>query len=388
MIRRIPTVLMRGGTSRGLFFHDRDLPREPELVEQMILAAYGSPDPFRRQTDGVGGGTSQTSKVAIIRPAEREGFDVVYRFGQVAIDRPEVDFRGNCGNLSAAVGPFAVDEGLVPAVEPVTRVRIHQKNTNTLIEAEVPVRDGRFLEAGDFTIDGVPFLGSRIRLHFVRPEGAVTAALFPTGTRKDRFTLPDGKTIAATCLDAANPFVFVRADALGLTGTEIEAFETDADLREALEAVRRQAAVAMGIAPSLAEAARLNQAVPKIAVVAPPAAYRAVNGREVAAEEITLVARMMSMGALHRAYAVSGAIATAGAARIPGTVVSEVAGLAVQEPARVVIGHPSGRIETEAKIAEKDGGIVYEEGIVGRTARRLMEGFVLVPERIFAENRP
>lgn len=387
MAERIPSVLMRGGTSRGLFFHERDLPRDEKLRERVILAAYGSPDPFRRQTDGVGGGTSQTSKVAIIRPAEREGYDVVYRFGQVAIDRPEVDFRGNCGNLSAAVGPFAVDEGLIPAAEPVTRVRIHQENTNTLIVAEVPVREGRFLEAGDFTIDGVPFPGSRIRLHFVRPEGAVTRRLFPTGSRQDRFTLPGGKTVAVTCLDAANPFVFVRADALGLAGTEIEAFDGPG-LRETLEALRRQAAVAMGIAPSAAEAARLNQAVPKIAVVGPPADYRAVNGHEVEAGEITLVARMMSMGALHRAYAVSGAIATAGAARIPGTVVSEIARLSAAEPARVVIGHPSGRIEAEAKIAEQEGGIVYEEGIVGRTARRLMEGFVLVPERILTEGRP
>lgn len=386
MAERIPSVLMRGGTSRGLFFHARDLPRDENLRERIILAAYGSPDPFRRQTDGVGGGTSQTSKVAIIRPADTGGYDVVYRFGQVAIDRPEVDFRGNCGNLSAAVGPFAVDEGLVPAAEPVTRVRIHQENTNTLIVAEVPVRNGRFLEAGDFTIDGVPFPGSRIRLHFVRPEGAVTRRLFPTGSRRDRLTLPGGKTIAVTCLDAANPFVFVRADALGLEGTEIEAFD-GSGLRETLEALRRQAAVAMGIAPSPAEAARLNQSVPKIAVVGPPAAYRAVHGREVEAGALTLVARMMSMGALHRAYAVSGAIATAGAARIPGTVVSEVARLSATEPARVVIGHPSGRIEAEAKIAENEGGIVYEEGVVGRTARRLMEGFVLVPERILAEGR-
>lgn len=388
MVKRIPSVLMRGGTSRGLFFHQRDLPGDAAFVERLLLAVYGSPDPFRRQTDGVGGGTSQTSKTAIIRPAATAGYDVVYRFGQVAIDRPEVDFRGNCGNLSAAVGPFAVDEGLVPAVEPITRVRIHQENTDTLIVAEVPVRDGRFLETGDFTIDGIPFPGSRIRLHFVRPEGAVTKALFPTGARQDRFTLPGGKTIAATCLDAANPFVFVRADALGLAGAEIDPFERSAALREALEAVRRQAAVAMGIAPSLAEAARLNQAVPKVAAVGPPADYVAVNGRPVDAGGITLVARMMSMGFLHRAYAVSGAIATAGAARIPGTVVSEVARVAAEEPARVVIGHPSGRIEVEARVAETGSGIVYEEGVVGRTARRLMEGFVLVPERLVAEGRP
>ena len=383
MQRRIPAVLMRGGTSKGLFFHEKDLPPDPRRRDRAILAAYGSPDPYKRQIDGVGGALSVTSKVAVIGPSPAPDYDVVYHFGQVSIDRPIVDVKGNCGNISSAVGPFAVDEGLVTAVEPVTRVRIHQKNTNKLIVAEVPVKDGKFNEEGDYAIDGVPGTGSRILLRFVDPAGAVTGKLFPTGNRRDRFDIPGRGAVEVTCIDAANPFVFVPAAALGLSGTETEELERRAEIKSLLEAIRCRAAVRLGITASEEEAARRSQAVPKVAVVAAPATYAALNGRMVEAREVDLLARMMSMGTLHRSYAVSGAVATAGAAMIPGTVVGEL----VREEARgrelLHIGHPGGVIDVGAVIEPRAGEHIYREAVLERTARRLMEGHVLVPGRCF-----
>ena len=383
MQRSIPAVLMRGGTSKGLFFHKRDLPSDPAVRDRVILAAYGSPDPYRRQIDGVGGAVSVTSKTAVVGPSPSPGYDVTYRFGQVSIDRPIVDVRGNCGNMSAAVGPFAVDEGLVAAVEPVTRVRIHQQNTDKLIVAEVPVKNGRFDETGDYAIDGVPGTGSRILLRFVDPAGAVTGKLFPTGSRVDRFDLPGVGAVEVTCIDAANPFVFVRAASIGLSGTEIEEIERRADVKAALEAIRCRAAVQLGITASEEEATRRSQAVPKVALVAAPAPYPATGGRAVEARELDLLARMMSMGTLHRSYAVSGAVATAGAAMIPGTVVHDLlpGGACGRELLR--IGHPGGVIDVGAVVEIDAGEAVYREAVLGRTARRLMEGRVLVPERYF-----
>jgi 2-methylaconitate cis-trans-isomerase PrpF len=383
MQKRIPAVLMRGGTSKGLFFHEKDLPPELGLRDQVILAAYGSPDPYRRQIDGVGGALSVTSKVAIISPSPSPDYDVVYNFGQVSIDRPIVDIKGNCGNMSSAVGPFAVDEGLVKAVEPVTCVRIHQKNTNTLIVAEVPVKDGKFNETGDYAIDGIPGTGSRILLRFVDPAGAVTGKLFPTGNRRDRFDIPALGAVDVSCIDAANPFVFVHAESLGLSGTETEEIENRAEIKSLLEAIRCQAAVKLGITATKEEATRRSQAIPKVAVVAASKAYTALNGRTVAAHEADLLARMMSMGTLHRSYAVSGAVATAGAAMIPGTVVNDLLTETARGKDLLRIGHPGGIIEVGAVIESRAGEFIYREAVLGRTARRLMEGNVLVPESCF-----
>ncbi len=381
MQKRIPAVLMRGGTSKGLFFHERDLPPDPEDRDRVILAAYGSPDPYRRQIDGIGGALSVTSKVAVISPSPSPDYDVVYRFGQVSIDRPIVDYKGNCGNMSAAVGPFAVDEGLVAAVEPVTRVRIHQKNTNKLIVADVPVRQGKFDPTGSYAIDGVPGAGSRVLLRFVDPAGAVTGKLFPTGNPRDRFDLPGQGTVEVSCVDAANPFVFVRAESLGLNGTETEEIERSAEIKSWLEAVRCRAAVVLGITATEEEATRRSQAVPKVAMVAAPRPYPALNGRMIASSDVDLLSRMMSMGALHRTYAVSGAVATAGAAMIPGTIVSELLSENARGRDLLRIGHPGGVIEVGAAIETRDCELYYREALLGRTARRLMEGSVLVPER-------
>jgi 2-methylaconitate cis-trans-isomerase PrpF len=381
MQNRIPAVLMRGGTSKGLFFHANHLPSDPNARDAMLLAAYGSPDPNRRQIDGVGGAVSTTSKVAIISPSASPDYDVVYNFGQVSIDRPLVDFKGNCGNISSAVGPFAVDEGLIAATEPITRVRIHQINTDKLIVAEVPVKDGRFDEAGDYEIAGVPGSGSKIILRFSDPGGSLTGKLFPTGNVKDNLDVPGMDNIELTIIDAANPVVLVPAAALDLEGTEIEKIDTDETIKAYLERIRSAVAVKIGLAQTIEEATQRSQAVPKIAWVSAPKSYQTLGGKAVDVAEIDLVARMMSMGTLHKSYAVSGAVATAGAAAIPGTVVHDLMSPEAGKKEIMRLGHPGGIIEVGAVVEEAEGVFNYKEAILGRTARRLMEGHVLVPEK-------
>jgi methylitaconate Delta-isomerase len=383
MQKRIPAVLMRGGTSKGLFFHENHLPSDPAQRDRIILAAYGSPDPNRRQIDGLGGAVSTTSKVAIISRSEAADYDVVYNFGQVAIDRPIVDYRVNCGNISSAVGPFAVDEGLVKAVEPITRVRIHQKNTDKLIIAEVPVKNGRFDEAGDYAIDGVPGTHSRILLRFADPGGSVTGKLLPTGQPQDQMEVPGIGRVAFSFIDAANPFVLVRASDIGLAGTEIEEIDTGEQIKATLEYIRCRAAVMTGMVRDDKEAAR-SQAVPKIGIVAEPKAYQTIGGRPIMPADIDLTARVMSMGTLHRSFAVSGAVAAAGAAMIPETVVAEMVAPEARRRDLLRIGHPSGIIEVGAVMEADTGRYRYREAVLGRTARRLMEGYVLVSERLFA----
>jgi 2-methylaconitate cis-trans-isomerase PrpF len=381
MQNRIPAVLMRGGTSKGLFFHANHLPPDPGLRDALLLAAYGSPDPNRRQIDGVGGAVSTTSKVAIISPSASPDYDVVYNFGQVSIDRPLVDFKGNCGNISSAVGPFAVDEGLVAATEPVTRVRIHQINTDKLIVAEVPVKDGRFDEAGDYEIAGVPGRGGKIILRFSDPGGSLTGKLFPTGNVKDNLDVPGLGHIELTIIDAANPVVLVPAAALDLEGTKIEKIDSSENIKEQLERIRCAVAVEIGLAGTIEEATQRSQAVPKIAWVSAPKSYQTLGGKAVDVTEVDLVARMMSMGTLHKSFAVSGAVATAGAARIPGTVVHDLMSPEASKKEIMRLGHPGGIIEVGAIVKETRGNFNYKEAILGRTARRLMEGNVLVPEK-------
>jgi len=375
---------MRGGTSKGLFFHENHLPADSEKRDRVILSAFGSPDPNRRQIDGVGGGVSTTSKMAIISPSESSEYDVVYNFGQVSIDRPIVDYKSNCGNISSAVGPFAVDEGLVKAVEPVTRVRIHQKNTNKLIIAEVPVKNGRFDEEGDYAIAGVPGTHARIMLRFADPGGSLTGKLFPTGNRLDNLEIPGHGSVSVTIIDAANPVVLVQAEAIGLSGTEIDEIDAGHDIKQTLEAIRCKVAVLIGLAESEEEATRRSQAVPKIAFVTAPKSYTTTGGQTVSSTDIDITARIMSMGTLHRSYAVSGGISTAGAAMIPGTVAYDLLDDDSRRNRLLCIGHPGGVIDVGA-VVEMDGDRChYREAVLGRTARRLMEGYVLVPEGNFA----
>jgi 2-methylaconitate cis-trans-isomerase PrpF len=383
MQTRIPAVYMRGGTSKAVFFRESHLPTDPKIRDQVILAAFGSPDPNRRQIDGMGGSFSSASKVAIISPSEDPTYDVVYNFGQVSIDCPIVDYRGNCGNISSAVGPYAVDEGLVKVEEPVTRVRIYQKNTKKLIESEVPVMDGHFNEEGDYTIAGIPGTGSKITLHFFNPGGSVTDRLFPTGNVMDILDVQGIGKINITVIDAANPVALVSAKDLGLTGREIEEIDRSETLRNKLEAIRSRAAVLIGLASTPEEASQHSQAVPKIAFVTPPTDYRTVGGTVIGEHEADLVARMISMGALHRAFPVTGAIPTVGAAKIEGTIVHEMLGQEASEKEFIRLGHPGGIIEIGARVEKKNNSYEYSEAILGRTARRLMEGYVLVPNRSF-----
>lgn len=379
---RVPAVLMRGGTSRGLFFHDRDLPGDDELREAFLLAAYGSPDTSRRQVDGVGGATSSTSKVAVISDGSRHGVDVLYEFGQVAVDRPLIDRRGNCGNLSSGVGPFAVDEGLVVATDPVTRVRLLNVNTGKLIVAHVPTRDGRFDPVGDFSLPGVPGTGSRIRLDYVDPGGAVTGAVLPTGNVVDDLDVPGLGTIPVSVVDAANPLLFVGWETLGLKGTETpDEIDSDPGLLRRLEAVRTHGAVLAGIADTPEQAAAELPSVPKLTLVGPPRDYLLTDGTVQGGSGTTVRAAMMSMGQVHRAYALTGGICTAVAAAIPGTLVANAAadGADSAGDRECRIGHPAGVLPLRADVRREAGTWQVACVTAYRTARRLMEGRVLVP---------
>ena len=380
---RIPAAYMRGGTSKAVFFHENHLPQDPEARDRVILAAYGSPDQSKRQINGMGGGVSLTSKLAIISPSNDPAYDVKYNFGQVSIDKPKIGYQGNCGNISSAVGPFAIDEGLVGAEEPITTVRIYQVNTKKLIIAKVPVKNGLHNEEGDFAIDGVPGTGGKITLHFFDPGGSVTGELLPTGRAKDIVKVPGVGEITVSIVDAANPVVFVQAQDLGLTGTEIYEIDSSDRIRERLEAIRSRVAVMLGLASSPDEASQISQDVPKIAFVSTSQHYKTVMGTSVRKEETDMVARMMSMGTLHKAYAVTGAICTTGAAGIEGTVVNEILGKYAIEGKEIRLGHPGGIISIGAVVEKRGATYEYKEAVVGRTARRLMDGYVYVPEKTF-----
>ena len=362
--RKVPAVYMRGGTSRCLVFHERDLPPDAAARDRILLAALGSPDPYRRQLDGLGGGISSLSKACIIGPGTLAGADVDYTFAQVHVDRSEVDYSGNCGNCSSAVGPFAIDEGLVPAVEGETVVRIHNTNTKKLIVAHVPVAGGEAAVTGDFELPGVAGLGARIALDFLEPGGAGTGRLLPTGRALDRI---DG--LACSLVDATNPVVFFRAADLGLTGTEAPAaIDADRALSERLERLRVAAAQLMGIPGSAA--------VPKIAVVAAPTAFTALDGVAHPRESADLVGRAISMGNCHRAFPLTVAMCLAVAARIPGTVVRDAS--AAADGADIRLGHPSGVLPIDARVGRRGDEPWAERVTTYRTARRLMEGAVRI----------
>ncbi len=382
---RIPAVLMRGGTSRGIFFHRDALPSPGEPMDSVILRAYGSPDSYGRQIDGVGGATSVTSKVAIIGPSAQDGCDVDYFFGQVDIRRPLVDYTGSCGNMAAAVGPFAIEEGLVAGSDPVTRVRIWQVNTCKRIVAHVPTTSGHPEVEGEFIIDGVPFAGAMVRLEFLDPGGSCARGFLPTGNPTDELEVPGLGRVQVTLADAANPVVFVRAEEIGLRGAELsEQIDGAPQILRTIELVRSHGAVAMGLASSPDEATKSRPGTPKVAFVSPPSDYNSSRGEQVDGGAISLVARIMTMGTLHRTYAITGAIATAAAALVEGSVVNSVARLEDREPEQQLsIGHPSGVMPVGARVTRRPGGWTCEKGVAFRTARRLMEGCVCVPASVF-----
>jgi 2-methylaconitate isomerase len=366
--RRIRAVYMRGGTSRCLVFHETDLPPAGEARDRVLLAALGSPDPYGRQLDGLGGGISSLSKACIVGPSTHPEADVDYTFAQVHVTRAEVDYAGNCGNCSSAVGPFAIDEGLVPAVEGETVVRVHNTNTKKLIVEHVPVRGGEAEVGGDFELPGVAGRGARIALDFLDPGGAGTGRLLPTGRARDVL-----EGVEASLIDATNSLVFVRARDLGLAGTERpEAVDADRALHGRLEAIRRAAGDRMGLPGSAS--------VPKVAVVAPPAAFAALDGSTHGAAEVDVVARVISMGNCHRAFALTAAMCLAVAAKVDGSAVAECTRPAARAgDADVRLGHPSGVLPIAARVVMRHGEPYAERVTTYRTARRLMEGSVRIP---------
>ena len=383
---RIPAVYMRGGTSKGVFFRAQDLPSDKQARDRILLRVMGSPDRYGKHTDGMGGATSSTSKVVILSKSARADCDIDYLFGQVAIDQPLVDWSGSCGNLSAAVGPFAISTGLVGApADGTATVRIWQANIGKKIVSRVPMSGGEVQELGDFQLDGVAFPAAEVELEFLDPAddeaeaGAVGGATFPTGNHIDLLDVPGLGRIEATLINAGNPTVFVDAASLGLKGTELQGdVNGDKALLAWAEAVRAQGAVAMGDAATPQEATTSRPHTPKLAFVAKPAGYTASDGRTVEAGSIDLLARIFSMGVLHHAMTGTGAVAIAAAAAIPGTVVHRVA--PVGADGRVRFGHPSGTLKVGAEAREEGNHWKVSKVLMSRSARCLMEGWVRVPQ--------
>lgn len=372
--RAIPAVWMRGGTSKGLFFHTRDLPAENEAT---LLRAIGSPDPFGTQIDGLGGATSSTSKVVLIAPSERPDADVDYRFGHVGIGEPVIDWSGNCGNLTAAVGPFAIDEGLLEPSGDTTTVRIWQANLGTRIIARVPVDNGVAAATGDCTMDGVAFPGAPIELIFEDAGGEPGGGILPTGRAVDRLEAPNLGTVDASLIHAGNVAAFVHAVDLGLNGTETPAeLAAMPETLARLNTIRDQAAVAMGLVPDATTAALERPATPKIHIVGAPADHTLRTGRRIAAADVDVCARALSMGQPHHAYPGTSAVATAVAAALPGTVVHDAC---ADGGERVRIGHAAGVIEVGAKVQRHDNLWTAPAVTLTRTARRLMRGEVFIP---------
>ena len=389
---RIPATYLRGGTSKGVFFRLQDLPesaRQPGPArDAILLRVLGSPDPYGKQIDGLGNASSSTSKAVILSRSTRPGHDVDYLFGQVSIDRPFVDWSGNCGNLSAAVGPCAIHLGLIDAARvPLNghlAVRIWQANIGKTIVAHVPIANGQVQESGDFELDGVTFAAAEVPLEFMDPadEGSEGgSAMFPTGRVVDTLEVPGVGTFAATLINAGIPTIFLTAQELGYTGTELQdAINGDSAALARFEAIRAHGALRMGLIQNLDEAAT-RQHTPKIAFVAPPASYTASSGKRIEAQDVDLLVRALSMGKLHHAMMGTAAVAIGTAAAIPGTLVNLAAGGGPRSAVR--FGHPSGTLRVGAEAALVNGQWQVTKALMSRSARILMEGWVRIPADCF-----
>lgn len=370
-MKKYPCVYMRGGTSKAVFFHEKDLPEDKSLWDDIFLKVMGTPDV--KQIDGMGGTVSSTSKIAIIAPSNKPGVDVEYTFRQVDIVIPRVDGSANCGNISSAVGPFAIDEGLVPAVEPITVVRVLNTNTNKIIEEHVCVEDGHAMVHGNEVIQGVPGTGSRIDMYFEDPAGSKTGKLFPTGQKKEVFDVPGYGPAEVTVLDCSNPMVFIKASDLGIKGSELTELNQNKDVMEHIERIRGIAAVKCGFVEKWEDARTKSTSAPKVSIVSAPQDYINMDGNEVKADTMDLCCRAISVGALHKAYPMTVAVGTGAAARIPGTIVNEIVKPAPDQDI-IRLGHASGVTEVDVKM----GGEKVIKGGVTRTARRIMDGWVYV----------
>ena len=385
---RIPATYMRGGTSKGVFFNLTDLPQVAQVPgearDKLLLRVIGSPDPYGKHTDGMGGATSSTSKTVILAKSERPDHDVDYLFGQVSIDKPFVDWSGNCGNLTAAVGSFAIASGLVDAQRipdnGVAVVRIWQKNIEKTIVAHVPITKGEVQETGDFELDGVTFAAAEVQVEFMSPVDA-SEAMFPTGNLVDDLEVPGVGTFKATMINAGIPTVFLNAEDIGYTGTELqEAINGDPEALVRFETIRAHGALRMGLIEDVEEAAG-RQHTPKVAFVAGPQDYAASSGKQVNAADIDLNVRALSMGKLHHAMMGTAAVAIGTAAAIPGTLVNLAAGGG--ERNSVTFGHPSGTLKVGAQASERKSEWTVEKVVMSRSARVLMEGAVRIPGDAF-----
>ena len=374
--RFIPCVFYRGGTSKGMFFHPRDLPAEREAIDRILLAAIGSPDPYGRQLDGMGGGLSSLSKAVIIGPSTHPDADVDYTFVQLAVDEPVADWTNNCGNLSSAVGHFAVDEGLVPAGDGDVLVRIHQTNTRKLIHSRFAVKGGKAETRGDFVIAGVAGTGSPVRLDFLDPAGAVTGKLLPTGRVVDTLEVGPGDAVEATLIDATSPVVYVEAATVGLDGTESpDRIEATPGVMDRLERIRRAAGVAMGLGPTPES---IGLQTPRVGIVASPRDFVSLDGAAVPADGFDIATRMLSMGRAHRAIPGTAGLNLGVATQVPGTIPNRVSRPA-NAAGEVRVANPSGLVSVGAVVRQQDGAWTADSAVLFRTARRLMQGAVAVP---------
>ncbi|AYO09400.1 2-methylaconitate cis-trans isomerase PrpF [Vibrio campbellii] len=385
---KVPATYIRGGTSKGVFFNLEDLPQPAQVAgevrDKLLLRVIGSPDPYAKQIDGMGGATSSTSKTVIVSRSERADHDVDYLFGQVSIDKPFVDWSGNCGNLSAAVGPFAIHAGLIDEdripQNGIVTVRVWQVNIGKTILIHVPIVNGLVQETGAFELDGVTFPAAEIQVDFVDPADG-EGSMFPTGNLVDDLVVPDVGTFNATFINAGIPTIFIDAEALGYQGTELQDdINNDEFALARFESIRAHGALKMGLIDSLEEA-QTRQHTPKIAFVSQPKSYLSSSGKTVEAGEVDILVRALSMGKLHHAMMGTAAVAVASAACVPGTLVNLAAGGGEKES--VTFGHPSGTLKVGAKAKQTEQGWVVEKAIMSRSARILMEGFVRVPSNIF-----
>lgn len=387
---KIAATYMRGGTSKGVFFKLDDLPVEAQVPgkirDQLLLRVIGSPDPYGKQIDGMGGATSSTSKTVILAKSSQPEHDVDYLFGQVAIDQPFVDWSGNCGNLTAAVGAFAISQGLVDAEKipenGLCTVRIWQKNIQKTIIAHVPITNGQVQETGDFELDGVTFPAAEVQIEFLDPadDGEEGGAMFPTGNVVDTFVVPDVGTFQATFINAGIPTIFLNADEIGYSGTELQDdINSNPEALARFEKIRAYGAKQMGLIDDIAEAAK-RQHTPKIAFVAHPQNYTASSGKNIQAEDVDLLVRALSMGKLHHAMMGTAAVAIGTAAAVPGTLVNLAAGGGEREAVR--FGHPSGTLRVGAQAVQENGQWQVKKAVMSRSARVLMEGWVRVPAEV------
>ncbi|QPF37333.1 2-methylaconitate cis-trans isomerase PrpF [Acinetobacter sp. TTH0-4] len=385
---KIPATYMRGGTSKGVFFKLDDLPSAAQqagaIRDQLLLRVIGSPDPYGKQIDGMGGASSSTSKTVILAKSSQPNHDVDYLFGQVAIDRAFVDWSGNCGNLTAAVGAFAISNGLVNAERipenGLCTVRIWQANIQKTIIAHVPMSHGQVQETGDFELDGVTFPAAEVQIEFLDPadDGEDGSAMFPTGNVVDTFNVPNIGTFQATFINAGIPTIFLNAEEIGYAGTELQdVINGNAEALARFETIRAYGAKQMGLIEDISEAEK-RQHTPKIAFVAKPKAYISSSGKQIQTEDVDLLVRALSMGKLHHAMMGTAAVAIGTAAAIPGTLVNLAAGGGVREAVR--FGHPSGTLRVGAQAVQESGQWQVKKAVMSRSARVLMEGWVRIPE--------